>query len=189
MPRNSSVYPTQTGFQEVGASQPHRDDSPTPTLPQREEAAKSRRDDTLLTVDFNLRRKRKDVHALQSPAGTTQITGTWETLAKIAVLMFCCFASLAAEAQTNLNKKLVLKLVNQHRTTGCSCGGIYYAPTTRIVWNKKLAQAALDHSLDMNKNHFFSHTGSDRSDVGTRAKRRNYQWQMVGENISMGNKT
>ena len=33
--------------------------------------AKSRSDDTLLTVDFNLR-KLNDVHALQSPARTTQ---------------------------------------------------------------------------------------------------------------------
>ena len=33
-------------------------------------ATQSRRDDTLLTVDFNLR-KRKNVHARQSPAGTT----------------------------------------------------------------------------------------------------------------------
>ena len=32
---------------------------------------KSRRDDTLLTVDFNLRKKQQNVHALQSPAGTT----------------------------------------------------------------------------------------------------------------------
>ena len=34
---------------------------------------KSRRDDTLLTVDFNLR-KTSDIHTLRSPAGTTLYT-------------------------------------------------------------------------------------------------------------------
>ena len=35
---------------------------------------KSRRDDTLLTVDFNLR-KTSDIHTLRSPVGTTHVTG------------------------------------------------------------------------------------------------------------------
>lgn len=55
-----------------------------------------------------------------------------------------------------------------------------------LSWDDRLAQAAADHAQDMIDNDFFSHTGSDGSDVGQRVTRVGYQWSWVGENIARG---
>jgi hypothetical protein len=45
--------------------------------------------------------------------------------------------------------------------------------------------AAYLHSLDMETNQFFSHTGSDGSDPGDRITREGYDWWTYGENIAV----
>jgi len=52
--------------------------------------------------------------------------------------------------------------------------------------NSQLNQAATNHANDMTTNNFFSHTGSDGSNVGTRVTRTGYNWSTVGENIASG---
>ncbi|MEK6587433.1 MAG: CAP domain-containing protein, partial [Chloroflexota bacterium] len=47
----------------------------------------------------------------------------------------------------------------------------------------QLAAAAQGHSTDMACNGFFSHTGSDGSNVGQRVNAQGYSWSWVGENI------
>ena len=49
-----------------------------------------------------------------------------------------------------------------------------------------LEQAALAHANDMANKGYFSHTGSDGSKVGTRAKRQGYDHCRIAENIAYG---
>lgn len=90
------------------------------------------------------------------------------------------------EEPTFPDKKLLLKLVNDYRTVGCTCGTDVQPAVDPVVWNDTLELAAEIHSMDMNDNSFFSHTGSDGSSPGNRVTRVNYNWRTVGENIARG---
>lgn len=50
----------------------------------------------------------------------------------------------------------------------------------------QLGSAARLHSADMACNNYFSHTGLDGSDVGSRTQNQGYGWSYVGENIAAG---
>ncbi len=52
-----------------------------------------------------------------------------------------------------------------------------------------LNTAADEHSQDMARNDFFSHTGSDGARVGARVSEEGYKWRAVGENIAAGQST
>lgn len=52
-----------------------------------------------------------------------------------------------------------------------------------------LEQAAMAHAMDMVRNGFFGHDGSDGSTVGTRALRAGYDWCVIAENIAKGPNT
>jgi len=94
------------------------------------------------------------------------------------------------EDEPEFDKELLLQLVNSYRASGCNCGSEgYFVPTVSLEWNDILERAAHDHCVDMFTNKFFSHTGSDGSDVGTRLNRRGYKWKTCGENISSGRQT
>jgi uncharacterized protein YkwD len=85
-----------------------------------------------------------------------------------------------------VNKSQLLQLVNEVRQRGCQCGNTYYYPTTKVVWNSKLELAAYNHSSDMYRNKYFSHTGLDGSNAGARIDRAGYHWMAYGENIATG---
>jgi uncharacterized protein YkwD len=51
---------------------------------------------------------------------------------------------------------------------------------------EQLVSAAQLHSADMGCYNYFSHTGLDGSDVGSRTQRQGYNWSSVGENIAAG---
>lgn len=51
-----------------------------------------------------------------------------------------------------------------------------------LSWSPRLAQAAYLHSLDMVRNGFLSHTGSDGSSAGRRISRQKYPWRAYGDN-------
>jgi uncharacterized protein YkwD len=55
--------------------------------------------------------------------------------------------------------------------------------------SSNLAQAARDHGLDMAEHNFFSHTGSDGSKPGARAKRDGYAFLGGFETLSAGQET
>jgi len=86
----------------------------------------------------------------------------------------------------NVNKTAILKLVNDVRAKGCTCGTTAMPPVSPVVWNDQLAKAAYDHSVDMNTNNYFSHTGLDGSDPGQRITAAGYSWSSWGENIANG---
>jgi uncharacterized protein YkwD len=77
-------------------------------------------------------------------------------------------------------------LINQARAESRWCGEDYFAPALPVSWACQLAQAAQVHSLDMQQQAFFSHTGSDGSNVALRVEAQGYQWQELGENIAAG---
>lgn len=55
-----------------------------------------------------------------------------------------------------------------------------------VSFSPVLAQAASDHACDMSRNRFFSHRGSDGSDVQLRARRAGYQNCLIAENLAWG---
>lgn len=58
-----------------------------------------------------------------------------------------------------------------------------------LTLNSQLVDAAQDHSSDMAQDDFFSHTGADGSDVGSRVQDSGYQYSAAGENIAAGQTT
>lgn len=88
-----------------------------------------------------------------------------------------------------LNKKLLLDMINEARSKGCNCGKTYCPPVPPVKWNEKLEKAAQNHCNNMYSKSFFSHTGKDGSNVGTRVTALKYDWVICGENIGMKYKT
>ena len=88
-----------------------------------------------------------------------------------------------------IDKELLLDLVNDVRTNGCFCGADYYLPVEPVSWNDTLEDVAKEHSNDMYFKRFFNHIGSDGSNPGERLSRHGYRWSGVGENLAMNYKT
>ncbi|MCM5679050.1 CAP domain-containing protein [Schlegelella sp. S2-27] len=83
-----------------------------------------------------------------------------------------------------------LRLINQRRAAGASCGTRgSFAPTTALTWDPKLAQAAYGHALDMANHDYFSHTGRNGSTLGQRVSAAGYTWSAVAENIAAGTRS
>jgi uncharacterized protein YkwD len=87
---------------------------------------------------------------------------------------------------SSVNESTLLALVNNVRKTGCTCGSTAMPAVAPVTWNDLLEKAALQHSADMNKNNYFSHTGLDGSSPGDRITRVGYNWRAYGENIAKG---
>jgi len=116
----------------------------------------------------------------------TDYMGIWVALLSITALIVGCTPD-DVQPQNNIDKDLLLQLVNSYRSSGCNCGSEgYFASTTSLVWNNLLESTAHDHSKDMNAKNFFSHEGSNGSNVGDRLTHRNYFWSICGENIAKG---
>lgn len=88
------------------------------------------------------------------------------------VLALSAGVSSAAEA-----KREFVQMVSQFRA-GAGLGP--------VAVSRKLEQAAAKHADDMARRGFFSHTGSDGSSVGKRAKRVGYRYCRIVENIAKG---
>lgn len=80
----------------------------------------------------------------------------------------------------------VLKLVNEARSTARTCGNERFSATGPLSLEARLARAAQLHSQDMYDQDVMSHTGSDGSDLRTRATRQGYEWSALGENVAWG---
>ena len=79
-----------------------------------------------------------------------------------------------------------LQIVNTYRKMGYQCGANYYPPAEPVKWNDLLEMAAFQHSDDMRRRDYFSHSGSDGSRAGDRIKSVGYLWKVYGENIAEG---
>src|SRR5262249_12612493 len=89
----------------------------------------------------------------------------------------------------NVNESLMLDLVNQVRTSGCTCGTTVMPPVAALSWNDQLATASYNHSADMATNNYFSHTNLQGKNPGERITAAGYIWSAYGENIAEGYST
>lgn len=88
---------------------------------------------------------------------------------------------------TGLDNAAMLKMVNNVRATGCTCGTTVMPPVASLTWNDILAAAALRHSQDMNATGNFAHNSSDGTAFSDRITAAGYtNWRALGENIAYG---
>ncbi len=80
----------------------------------------------------------------------------------------------------------VLRLVNQKRAAGASCGGTYYGPAPALTYDERLRCSARKHSKDMGVNNFMSHTGSNGSTPWQRINNAGYIYASAAENVAAG---
>jgi len=85
-----------------------------------------------------------------------------------------------------ISENELLRLVNEVRASGTTCGDTYYPPVGELSWNTKLEQAGLNHSQDMLDNDFFEHTSSDGRNLTDRLNEVGYNYSYAGENIAYG---
>lgn len=78
----------------------------------------------------------------------------------------------------------MLEAVNDLRARGCRCGLTRMPPVLPLSLDNRLEQAAQRHAEDMARRDFFSHQGSDGSNVSTRAREAGFAWRNIGENIA-----
>jgi len=80
----------------------------------------------------------------------------------------------------------VLQLVNEARQHGGVCGTQRFAATAPLMWNERLAAAALAHSSEMAQHDYFDHVDRHGAWVVERAREQGYPWRAIGENIAAG---
>lgn len=93
----------------------------------------------------------------------------------------------ALRSMDQVNRNLVLKLVNDVRSKGCYCGKEWMPPVAPLVWHEALEQAGFTHSSNMAAREFFSHVNPESgSEPGDRIRETGYQATAWGENIFYG---
>jgi len=88
--------------------------------------------------------------------------------------------------EVNLDADLILGLVNDHRSSGATCGTSDKEAVPTLAWSDELAVAALDHSNDMQQNNYFNHISLDGRTFSERAVTAGFEGSPVGENIANG---
>jgi uncharacterized protein YkwD len=80
-----------------------------------------------------------------------------------------------------------LRLINEWRAAGASCGSIgTFGPTAAVTWSDALTAAAYGHSKDMADRNYFDHTSADSRVLSDRVNVTGYPWVSLGENIAAG---
>ena len=79
--------------------------------------------------------------------------------------------------------------MNQARSQGRVCGNQRFGAASPVSANSRLTNAAQAHSSDMARTGRMSHTGSNGSSVGARAKQAGYRFRSIAENIAAGQKS
>ncbi len=92
---------------------------------------------------------------------------------------------VARHGKTAIDSSM-LAAINEARSKARKCGALYMPAAGPVVWNHKMAAAALGHSMDMASRGEVSHAGSDGSTADERLAREGYQWRTVGENVAVG---
>lgn len=84
-------------------------------------------------------------------------------------------------------KAEMLRLVNDRRAAGASCGSSGNFPAVpALAWNDALTNAAYGHSKDMADQNYFAHTSKDGRSFSQRITDAGYSWSWAGENIAAG---
>ena len=98
----------------------------------------------------------------------------------------CSSEPLAVVEEITDEQKAFMMALNEIRSVGAICGAADMIPVDDVIWSPTLASIALQHARDMSENEFFSHTGSNGSSIGVRAKENDYNYSNIGENIAWG---
>lgn len=80
----------------------------------------------------------------------------------------------------------VLAEVNLARREARTCGAEEFEATHPLVWDGRLARAALEHSEYMAENGILTHAGSEGQSVEARVDITEYEWGALGENVAVG---
>lgn len=91
--------------------------------------------------------------------------------------------------ENNVNKDLLLTLVNNVRAKGCNCGGDVMPPVAPLSWNIYLELAAVKHSKDMTDRKYFAHNSPTGVTPQVRIADAGYKASWTGENIASGPST
>ena len=83
----------------------------------------------------------------------------------------------------------VVRLTNQERRAGATCGDRVHAPVRALYRNAKLTCAARGHSTDMVERDFFAHQRPGGPAPDERMRAAGYFASYVGENIAAGQQT
>jgi uncharacterized protein YkwD len=84
----------------------------------------------------------------------------------------------------------VLRLSNQYRASGATCGSASYGPAVALSMNPALRCAARLHSKDMQDRSYFDHTTPEGVTFDQRITASGYDdWRTIGENIAAGQRT
>jgi uncharacterized protein YkwD len=119
---------------------------------------------------------------------SADITFKWETESQTFAINSIKYDGTPDNVSFTSNyKEETLAEVNEMRTGGYTCGETYYAPTTPLVWHDILGLTALEHSIDMASNNYFSHTSLDGSSPWERVADNGYSAN--GEVIAAGTST
>jgi uncharacterized protein YkwD len=83
----------------------------------------------------------------------------------------------------------LLKLVNETRTEGCYCGGVFQPPAPKLKWSYRLSLIAKAHSVDMLHRDYLDYYTPEGGNLVQRVKKAGIgriSLPMVGENIASG---
>ncbi len=95
-------------------------------------------------------------------------------------------AEITSDCGISRLRDSVLKQVNIARASARSCGGRQMPAARELAWNRALAEAAEQHSVDMAARRYFDHASPDGKRVSQRVTAQGYRWGMVGENLAGG---
>jgi uncharacterized protein YkwD len=79
-----------------------------------------------------------------------------------------------------------LKLVNEARARGASCGSHEFGPAPPLTLSGTLADVALGHATDMAVHGYFDHQDRTGQSPADRVRKVGYREKLVGENIAYG---
>lgn len=120
-----------------------------------------------------------EIYTVEMAAGSSTAIGEYGE--KSAPLL------ASVNSDVNMDRIKMFRLINAARAEARVCGSDNMPAVEPLHWDDKLEQAARIHTVDMEKNGFFSHTSaSDNSSPGDRISRTGYSWSIYGENIANG---
>lgn len=83
----------------------------------------------------------------------------------------------------------VLRLTNELRARGATCGSRSFAPQPPLRSSATLTLTARDYAARMGREGFFAHVSPDGDDPGDRMTTAGYAWRGYGENIAAGQRS
>jgi uncharacterized protein YkwD len=117
-----------------------------------------------------------------------QEIGIFRSNDRVWIVLAAPFAAPAMKDAATVGQR-VLELVNQARSRDRKCGRNAFRAVPPLTVSAMLDKAARAHAMDMAKNNWFEHEGTDGSTPAQRVERQGYRWAAVGENIAAGAST